>query len=211
MKALRRWGIVFLIITLLSTAVPAAFGGRGGGHHREPGHNQPGDCYLEGDFQHYNHENCNIDTDCPNAEFYPHHDGNTVSADIDGNSSFNGGFCVRADLTQGNETLVIDCQDIIYDKAWLKDTVSGIYYPIDNQANNSIEIADNGWADSNTATGEVEAEALFSTTTTSEDETNTSSGSSGGGCNAAPFDVVGVFAVLGIWGKLVHKDRRRVL
>lgn len=200
MLGTKKFGFILctaIFIVIVGTA--AVWGHGGNGHHPEPGYDAGGhDCYLNGNFHNYDHQynygtDKNVWCDGSNPHLAPHHGGNTVQAALPTDNSFEGGFCIKADLSSQATVLNVNYKDVVaHDKVWLLDRNDSNYYPIDKAAGETvIQIEDNGWADQNLAEGQVEAEVLFSASTagTGNNPTpgsNPTSGSGGGGgCNLA--------------------------
>jgi hypothetical protein len=174
MRRTKKFGIVLCTAVFTVIAGTAAVWGHGGnGHHPEPGYDAGRhDCYLGGNFHNYDHQSNygadkNVWCNGRNPQLAPHHGGNTVKAALPANNSFDGGFCIKADLSDQAAVLNVDYKDVVaHDKVWLLNKVDSNYYPIDRATGEtSIQIEDNGWADQNLAEGQVEAEVLFSTST----------------------------------------------
>ncbi|MCL2009455.1 MAG: hypothetical protein FWG71_02775 [Synergistaceae bacterium] len=197
-------GGVVLAVTALTVTV--ALGGHGGGHHPEPGHGSGGNHHLGNNFHHYNHQDHygngkNVWCDGLNPQLNRHHHGNSVRADLDGKYFFSGGFCIKSGLQQGHSTLEINHRNIPHDKVWLRNRITGNYYPVATTGN-TIAVEDGGWADQDGLTnGAVEAEVLFSSRTPDGGTSPGNGGSGGGGCRVAglPF---GILALCVLW--LLH-------
>ncbi|MDR1482134.1 MAG: hypothetical protein LBI74_05855, partial [Synergistaceae bacterium] len=159
-------------------------------HHPETGHSGGGSCNLGANFHHYDSNDYGQRNNiwCGNGSNHQlgqRHWGDTINANLPVDSSFVGGFCVKSEVGDG-QVLDIQYKDLVqHDKIWLRDQNSGIYYPIDQQpSETSIFVEDNGWADSNRASGQVEADVLLSAKNSGSDPEGDSGDSSGGGCDA---------------------------
>jgi hypothetical protein len=191
----------FLLVSCAATSLMIAGAvvawAHGGEHHAEPGYGRGHDSVLNNNFHHYDHQNHygtdkNVWCNGSGQQLSPHHGGGTVRADLPDGSSFVGGFCIKANLSE-ETVLNVNYKDIApHDKVWLKAEDSA-YYPIDRTpGETSIQIEDGGWADRNSLPGQVEAEVLFSAASsggnpggsTDRNPANASQ-SGGGGCSLA--------------------------
>jgi hypothetical protein len=187
----------FVISTCFSVSFAEA---HGGDHHPEPGHNGSYDCALGSGFHHYDNGNYgqgkNIWCDNGNSHLLgQHHRGNQVKADLPTDSSFVGGFCMKADITDG-EVLKIAYSGLVgHDKIWLLAS-DGVYYPIDkNTDENFILVKEGDWADRDATSGKIEADVLLSARYGNNSH---NAGGSGGGCNSGASFLIGLAAVGGL-------------
>lgn len=197
MAKTKQFWLVSCAAALLLSGGAAVAWAHGDNHHQEPGYGGGDDYVLDSKFHDYDHRNHygsdkNVWCNGSGQQLSPHHGGSTVQAALPADSSFTGGFCIKANLS-GETVLDVNYKDVApHDKVWLKADDSA-YYPIDRTpGETSIRIEDNGWADRNPLLGEVEAEVLFSASS----EAGDAGQSGGGGCSlAGPDSWLGILSL----------------